>query len=260
MKNGMKIGFALLVSTTAAAGQSTTIFRDTTFKISDYSILNLHTPPTFANSFQSTAGNPGTSFGTTFQAQPNITKSAITLALNNNFVYDPAVSGPVSHLNFEFDRYFTNTFKFTPGVGPKPPGIDDFAVWIYIQQGANYYVYKPPEVDDPGNTWISFGIGGLTANDFGLFQPMDLEAGLDAVDFTKHFNPDSGPIKFGFALRNGVGTFSDVFIANMLVDNFGVAVAVPEPASWSMMIAGFGLAGVGMRHRRRRVSAMVALP
>ncbi|HEV2569108.1 PEPxxWA-CTERM sorting domain-containing protein [Sphingomonas sp.] len=37
---------------------------------------------------------------------------------------------------------------------------------------------------------------------------------------------------------------------------FGFANAVPEPASWAMMIAGFGLAGAATRRRRRMVPAI----
>lgn len=32
---------------------------------------------------------------------------------------------------------------------------------------------------------------------------------------------------------------------------FNIAAAVPEPASWAMMIAGFGLAGAALRRRRQ---------
>lgn len=37
------------------------------------------------------------------------------------------------------------------------------------------------------------------------------------------------------------------------VDNFGVANAVPEPATWGMMLLGFGAMGVSLRNRKRRV-------
>jgi Protein of unknown function (DUF642)/PEP-CTERM motif len=36
----------------------------------------------------------------------------------------------------------------------------------------------------------------------------------------------------------------------LAVDNFSIAAAVPEPASWLMMILGFGLVGAGLRRRR----------
>jgi len=36
---------------------------------------------------------------------------------------------------------------------------------------------------------------------------------------------------------------------------FDAAAAVPEPASWALMIAGFGLVGIGARARRRNIVA-----
>jgi hypothetical protein len=38
------------------------------------------------------------------------------------------------------------------------------------------------------------------------------------------------------------------------VDNFSVGAAVPEPATWAMMITGFGLAGAAIRRRRTAFS------
>jgi hypothetical protein len=38
---------------------------------------------------------------------------------------------------------------------------------------------------------------------------------------------------------------------NFGVDNVAITVAVPEPASWAMMITGFGLVGGALRSRRR---------
>jgi hypothetical protein len=34
------------------------------------------------------------------------------------------------------------------------------------------------------------------------------------------------------------------------LDNIAVASAVPEPATWAMMIVGFGVAGGALRRRR----------
>ena len=36
---------------------------------------------------------------------------------------------------------------------------------------------------------------------------------------------------------------------------FGLSAAVPEPASWALMVAGFGLVGANMRRRNRAVVA-----
>jgi PEP-CTERM motif len=40
-----------------------------------------------------------------------------------------------------------------------------------------------------------------------------------------------------------------------VADRNAIAVGVPEPASWALMIAGFGLTGAAMRRRRNRIVA-----
>lgn len=42
------------------------------------------------------------------------------------------------------------------------------------------------------------------------------------------------------------------------LDNVGIFSAIPEPATWAMLIGGFGLAGAAMRRRRRRPMAAFA--
>ncbi len=59
------------------------------------------------------------------------------------------------------------------------------------------------------------------------------------------------------------GTTSTVLFTNssfvddtdVALDNVNVTAAVPEPASWGMMIIGFGLAGVAARRRKAAVIA-----
>jgi hypothetical protein len=59
-------------------------------------------------------------------------------------------------------------------------------------------------------------------------------------------------------VRNSPDDTDNLFPAQLLVDSFDIAAAdtggptgaVPEPASWALMIAGFGLAGGALRSRR----------
>ena len=41
-------------------------------------------------------------------------------------------------------------------------------------------------------------------------------------------------------------------------DNIATVSAVPEPATWAMMIMGFGLAGSAVRNSRRKAAAAFA--
>jgi hypothetical protein len=64
---------------------------------------------------------------------------------------------------------------------------------------------------------------------------------------------------FTLALNAGGGGFQFGDDESWAIDNFSLsaeAAAVPEPASWAMLIAGFGL--VGAAARRRRVATAIA--
>ena len=59
-----------------------------------------------------------------------------------------------------------------------------------------------------------------------------------------------------FNLPGGVTVNAGSYLVNnRYFDPTLVSVGVPEPAGWSLMIAGVGLAGSALRRRRRSVTA-----
>jgi len=64
-------------------------------------------------------------------------------------------------------------------------------------------------------------------------------------------------IRFQFASDNGVYG-EGVHVDNVKVTGDLIPSAVPEPATWAMMIGGFGMAGAAIRSRRRTCSATAA--
>jgi hypothetical protein len=48
-------------------------------------------------------------------------------------------------------------------------------------------------------------------------------------------------------------------VNSLEADNVRFSAAVPEPATWAMMLLGFGMIGAGMRQRSRKVSATLAV-
>lgn len=110
---------------------------------------------------------------------------------------------------------------------------------------------------------------------------------LNSVDITDGANSASGGM-FDLTWFDGVDTFTETFVldwerglqtfafnktnilwfslgtsgwagGNLQFDNVAldapVVSGVPEPASWALMITGFGLAGTALRQRRRRTLA-----
>ena len=80
--------------------------------------------------------------------------------------------------------------------------------------------------------------------DFSDSTARDLAFGIDAI------NPRIA------ASATGLGDFSGTVSGNFGADGVaGMPGGVPEPASWAMLVAGFGLIGVVSRRRTQRVVA-----
>jgi hypothetical protein len=110
---------------------------------------------------------------------------------------------------------------------------DTLAFYIKVfDTGETYYNDKTLNADGIQHFYVG-PLGGYTGGDFGI----PLDAAHPGTYFAFEDLPGGGDFNYTdlqFVLRNG---------------NLGV----PEPASWAMMIAGFGLVGGAMR-RRTKVS------
>jgi hypothetical protein len=75
---------------------------------------------------------------------------------------------------------------------------------------------------------------------------------LESILLSEHTMNQVAPGMHGFADASGrikSIRFSNAYIG---IRNISVSVAaVPEPATWAMMLVGFGMAGVALRQRRR---------
>jgi membrane-associated phospholipid phosphatase len=76
---------------------------------------------------------------------------------------------------------------------------------------------------------------------FSSFSAAAAEAGMSRIYGGIHYEFDNGP-----ALAAGAS------LGQYVAANAFAALAVPEPASWVMMIAGFGAVGIATRRRRSR--------
>nr|WP_188761258.1 PEPxxWA-CTERM sorting domain-containing protein [Polymorphobacter glacialis] len=63
---------------------------------------------------------------------------------------------------------------------------------------------------------------------------------------------------FGGGLNSGWGEFSGYVPIFIHTDFIAAAMAVPEPGTWAMLIAGFGLTGASMRRRRAKAITLNA--
>jgi hypothetical protein len=120
-------------------------------------------------------------------------------------------------------------------------------------------------VDFTGTNAVAFG-----ADMFLNYGAGDQSAGLGAYEIHVHFLGGDPDTVFNFGVASG-GTFFG-FTSDTAVDSIGIALvdgysiidnasfttsnAVPEPASWALMLMGFG--GLGALLRRRRGVALAA--
>lgn len=59
-------------------------------------------------------------------------------------------------------------------------------------------------------------------------------------------------------MRNSLVALATLVLAMPVAAAFSGTPAVPEPASWAMLIAGFGLTGAALRRRRARAGRPAA--
>lgn len=139
----------------------------------------------------------------------------------------------------------TSTITGAPGVMQFSPlssaefvisgaGSGTFNVQTYLGQNGNIIFFSQP------------GHGDL----FDFYGPV--------IDLSTSFGPEAGINVFGLNQFQSVSTTagaltfnasSNVVFSGQLIDT---ANAVPEPASWAMMITGFGAIGFAMRRRREQ--------
>ncbi|RYD23268.1 MAG: PEP-CTERM sorting domain-containing protein [Lysobacteraceae bacterium] len=71
----------------------------------------------------------------------------------------------------------------------------------------------------------------------------------------RSFSPAINTAATVWLIGAGRGTGSD---DSFKLSSIGVTAAVPEPASWAMMIVGFGAVGATMRRRKGKVATTVS--
>ena len=143
--------------------------------------------------------------------------------------------GAIGTINASLDRYAGGSVL-----------IGSYSLRILAVQDGNLYEAISSISGGDTSVWHTLSTTGITANDFGLFS----QSNLAGADFTSHPDFSGDPIMFGFAMYRAGTTFE--YDTTLRADNFSLEIsAVPEPATWALMILGF--AGVGFMAYRRKV-------
>jgi hypothetical protein len=259
------LGLASIVLTFAAdpARAAVTTFSDSTFNLADYSVTTYTGAAGFTTAFaQSTGvGGVGTALQTSYEKTGSTSPAARFHALNSSFVYDPSASGDILSIDMALDQR-VSLFHNATQVNLASAGAQ---VRILAEQdGKLYLAARNAFTGLPFDSFISAASSGFLANEFTLFDTANPFAPrtLTGLDF------GGSAITFGFelahfgVLSNG-GPSTGLVRSKMAIDNLKITLntqdrtgAVPEPATWALMIAGFGLAGAALRRSRQAAAAL----
>lgn len=257
IKSIMTLG--CVAALTHSAPALATTFSDQVFAPGSYALNTYAMPGVVTTLGQSRLGNPGFGLRGTYAAPGANPNGELFTAINTSFVYDPSVSGAITTLGASLDRYYDLNILGQPG------NVLAYTLRLLaVQDGKTYQAIFSTPSSGPGGYWLNLARSGILASDFRLFDPADYggSGGATGLDFA------GGAITFGFAMRatglsDGNGDpINDASTGDLRADNFVLRIndvaAVPEPATWGMMVLGFGAVGGGMRRWRARRSVAPA--
>jgi len=203
--------------------------------------------------FNANLASPGVYFGS---GNPNGTFTVNTvngaeMGLRGKVYQSPTQTTPIGNVyNFNLGDVVSFDWSFNPGADGSPlslAGLTSLLTITNVATGGSFS-YNPFLVPDnatsllaPGgsqNSWrLSFGFlngpGGIGFNS-GVNSTYNISWTLSG---------------------DAIGTMSNNIVLNQ---GSGAPAAVPEPATWAMLIVGFGIAGMGLRRRRLQQIAVPA--
>ena len=171
-----------------------------------------------------------------------------------------AIAAPALADNITTNVWYAAAFAGTPSaitappysVGSNPP----FGTTAAAPAGSSWTItlsapakLTVTDVEASGDRFEMFDNGGLlgltSAPNFGDYVGENISAALADPNFSHGY----------FTLPAGVNVISGEFIGSVGYGDMDFAVSVPEPASWALMLVGFGGLGVALRSRRRTIAA-----
>jgi hypothetical protein len=179
----------------------------------------------------------GWAFSQTFRPSAT-TLSGVGIRFNLNGLDPTGASDP--------DDWFQ--LSVTSGAQTLSPVVQDFAIdadgWVTS-------VWTPVTVV-PGDSYtINFGVfGGSQAPPYSLFVGTEDEYAGGRLTDTFQFTDSNGDPQTASNVFSGDGRYDAVF------RTYASSIAVPEPASWALLIIGFGLTGTALRRRAGRLAGV----
>lgn len=188
----------------------------------------------------------------TFDSDPFAGSTALTTPGRQVVGGEPSISFDTATDRFVFDRGFF-------AVGDTVSFAND-VVSNLATSGLNVIVLET--FDNDGNSGTPFGAGTatnllagrITTDGAGFFVYFNQGLDVPRLVYSTNLNDETADLKILARMTNLAG--STGALAGFTAANFDIAAAaVPEPAVWAMMLAGFGVVGGAMRRTRRQMHA-----
>ncbi len=172
-----------------------------------------------------------------------------------NFTFNATASGVATTAsNFIFQNNLSGTFSFT-NVNAITVGSNTYAAGSNLLSAT----FNNTGIAGQRNS-TSAGVTAATAFgatitytsdfiDFSSTTDRDFSLSLTSVQSPLNATPTGG------TPNRALRTFRGLSTGSFSSDPAPIVTAVPEPASWALMIAGFGMVGLATRRRRRRIVA-----
>ncbi|MEN2786954.1 PEPxxWA-CTERM sorting domain-containing protein [Sphingomonas qilianensis] len=117
------------------------------------------------------------------------------------------------------------------------------------------------DTDNDADLGTPFGAGSaanllanrITSDGAGFFIYFNSALDQPRLVFSTNLSEPTADLKILARLTNLAGNPGS--LANFTASNFQFAAAIPEPASWVMMVSGFGLVGASLRRRARAAAS-----
>lgn len=179
------------------------------------------TQPSGSVTLVATGGNPGSYLKSAHQIVGGAT--IFTGAMNRTALYEPKVDGGIEYVDFKADMLHGAITGKT-------------AVQIVLEQNGKRYFQAPFGLFFPDTSWTKYESLKLQAGDFDTNPNIGLPNAVrdgQMPDFTK----SGGPIRFGYALGNGLaGGIGVILDVQHGIDNWEVRVVAAPPKAISSYI------------------------